>query len=381
VTRNGPSRNHEPARILQQFADKYEYSSRGALIFQQAGRDAAARQSWYPLFKAAILTGCLNSRKYYSHDRIRMALAYLLPRYWITWVGLGVMRAVELLPYGVQTQVGNAIGVLLKQLPLSYLRIARRNIALCLPELSAAERENLLDRHCRSLGVALCETANTWWSSDQRLNRLAEIQGLQHLEAALAKGRGAILVGGHFTTIEISTRILGTVVPLNVVYRPMKNALLSHIMFESFCRHGNPIPKDDIRGMVRALKRNEAVWFAPDQSYRNKGAAMVNFFGIPAASNPATSRLARISGAAVMTYFGERLPGNAGYRVVIGPAFENFPGPDPVDDLERYNRLLEAQVRLVPDQYLWVHRRFKGLSSDYPDYYGRDSRNPTSQRS
>jgi Kdo2-lipid IVA lauroyltransferase/acyltransferase len=310
-----------------------------------------------------------------------MALAYLLPRYWITWVGLGVMRAVELLPYGTQTQVGNAIGVLLKQLPLSYLRIARRNIGLCLPELSAAEREKLLDRHCRSLGVALCETANTWWSSDQRLNRLAEIQGLQHLEAALAKGRGAILVGGHFTTIEISTRILGTVVPLNVVYRPMKNALLSHIMFESFCRHGNPIPKDDIRGMVRALKRNEAVWFAPDQSYRNKGAAMVNFFGIPAASNPATSRLARISGAAVMTYFGERLPGKAGYRVVIGPAFENFPSPDPVEDVERYNRLLEAQVRLVPDQYLWVHRRFKGLSSDYPDYYGRDSRKPTSQRS
>ena len=229
--------------------------------------------------------------------------------------------------------------------------------------------------------MALCETADTWWSSDSRLNKLAEIQGLHHLEAALAKGRGAILVGGHFTTIEISTRILGTVVPLNVVYRPMKNALLSHIMFESFCRHGHPIPKDDIRSMVRALKKNEAVWFAPDQSYPNKGAAMVNFFGIPAASNPATSRLARISGAAVMTYFGERLPGNAGYRVVIGPAFENFPGPDPVDDLERYNRLLEAQVRLVPEQYLWVHRRFKGLSNDYPDYYGRDSRNPISQRS
>jgi KDO2-lipid IV(A) lauroyltransferase len=310
-----------------------------------------------------------------------MPLTFFLPKYWITWVGLGVMRAVERLPYPAQTQVGNAIGWVLRHLPLSYLRIARRNIALCLPELSVPQREELLVRHCRSLGVALCETANTWWSSDSRLNRLAEVQGLHHLQAALAKGRGAILVGGHFTTIEISTRILGTVIPLNVVYRPMKNALLSHIMFESFCRHGHPIAKDDIRSMVRALKKNEAVWFAPDQSYRNKGAAMVNFFGIPAASNPATSRLARISGAAVMTYFGERLPGNAGYRVVIGPVFENFPGPDPVDDLERYNRLLEAQVRLVPEQYLWVHRRFKGLSNDYPDYYGRDSRNSTSQRS
>ena len=204
------------------------------------------------------------------------------------------------------------------------------------------------------------------------------MQGLDHLHAALAKGRGVILVGAHFTTIEISTRVLGTVVPLNVVFRPTKNALLSHIMFKSFCRHGKPIPRDDIRAMVRALRNNEAVWYAPDQSYRNKGAAMVNFFGIPAASNTATSRLARISGAAVMTYFCERLPGNAGYRVVIGPPFDNFPGADPVQDVERYNRLLEAQVRRVPEQYLWVHRRFKGLSNDYPDYYGRDSRNKAS---
>jgi Kdo2-lipid IVA lauroyltransferase/acyltransferase len=309
-----------------------------------------------------------------------MPIALFQPKYWITWLGLAVMRGMELLPFPAQRQVGHALGTLLKLLPLAFRRIARRNIALCLPELSQKEREDLLDRHFRSLGIALCETADTWWSSDRRLNKIADIQGLHHLQAALAKGRGAILVGGHFTTIEISTRILGTVLPLNVVYRPMKNELLSHIMFKSFCRHGSPIPKDDIRAMVRALKRNEAVWFAPDQSYRNKGAVMVNFFGIPAASNPATSRLARISGAAVMTYFGERLPGNRGYRVVIGSAFENFPSSDPVADIERYNQLLEAQVRHVPEQYLWVHRRFKGLSTDYPDYYGRDSRKPAAAR-
>jgi KDO2-lipid IV(A) lauroyltransferase len=146
-------------------------------------------------------------------------------------------------------------------------------------------------------------------------------------------------------------------------------------MFTSFSRNGKPIAHDDIRTMIRALKRNEAVWYAPDQSYRNKGAAMVKFFGIPAATTTATSRLARISGAAVLTYFPERLPGNAGYRVVIGPALEDFPGEDAVADAERFNRLLEAQIRRVPEQYLWLHRRFKGLSADYPDYYGRDSRN------
>ena len=116
--------------------------------------------------------------------------------------------------------------------------------------------------------------------------------------------------------------------------------------------------------MVRALKKNEAVWYAPDQSYRNKGAAMVNFFGIPAASNPATSRLARISGAAVMTYFGERLPGNARLPRGDRTGVREFSRRRSGSTMSNATiDLLEAQVRRVPEQYLWVHRRFKGLST------------------
>jgi KDO2-lipid IV(A) lauroyltransferase len=303
-----------------------------------------------------------------------MPLKLLAPRYWPTWVGLAWLRMLTLLSYPAQRRVGRAIGCLIRRLPLPWVRIAERNIELCLPALSMAERAQLLDRHCASLGMALCETATTWWCNDQRVNSLAEVRGVEHLQAALARGRGAIMIGGHFTTIEIATRILGTVVPLNVVYRPTKNALISYTMHTEFTRHGHPIPYDDIRAMIRALKNNEVVWYAPDQSYRNKGAAMIDFFGLPAATTTATSRLARISGAAVLTYFPERLPGNAGYRVNIGPALEDFPGDDPRADAERFNRLLEAHILKVPDQYLWVHRRFKGLSADYPDYYGRDSR-------
>ncbi len=301
---------------------------------------------------------------------------FLLPKHWLTWIALGVLRCIELLPFAAQQHVGSALGVLIRRLPLAYIRIAERNIELCLPELSAAERGSLLDRHCRSLGLGICETAMTWWSNDARIGRLADIQGLEHLHAALRRGRGAILIGGHFTTIEIATRILGTAVPMNFVYRPTKNALLSHIMHASFSRHGRPIPHDDIRTMIRALKHNEAVWYAPDQSYRNKGAAMVDFFGIPAATTTATSRLARISGAAVLTSFPERLPGGAGYRVIIGPALEEFPGSDAVCDAERFNALLQAQIIKAPEQYLWMHRRFKGLGAEYPNYYGRDSRCP-----
>ena len=303
-----------------------------------------------------------------------MRLKFLAPRYWLTWLGLGFLRCLEPLPFAVQLALGRAIGRLIRRLPLPWVRIARINLDLCLPALDPAERARLLDRHCESLGMALCETALTWWSDDARVRRLAEVRGLEHLEAALARGRGAIMIGGHFTTIEIATRILGTVVRLHPLYRPTKNELISAVMHASFEKHGGPIPYDDIRAMVRALRNNEVVWYAPDQSYRNKGAAMVNFFGVPAATTTATSRLARLSGAAVLTYFPERLPGRAGYRVVIGAPLEDFPGEDPLQDAERFNRLLEAQIRRVPEQYLWMHRRFKGLSADYPDYYGRDSR-------
>src|SRR5690606_10507049 len=130
------------------------------------------------------------------------------------------------------------------------------------------------------------------------------------------------------------------------------------------------IPRDDVRTLVTALKSNEPVWYAPDQAYRKKGAEMVPFFNIPAATNTATSRLARMTGAAVLPYFPERLPGTQGYRVVIHPPLENFPSDSPAADAERFNRLIEAQVRRIPEQYLWIHRRFKGLTQDYPDYYG-----------
>ncbi len=297
------------------------------------------------------------------------------PRYWLTWLGIGILRVLAPLPYTLQLRIGRTIGRVVRVMPVPYVRIARRNIELCLPELSPDARETLLKRHFESLGIGLCETAMTWWSDDQRVRALAQVEGLENLHRALARGRGAILVGGHFTTIEIGTRILGTLVPLNVLFRPTKNAALSDFMSNRIARHGErAIQSDDIRTLVRALKQNGAVWYAPDQSSRSKGAAMVPFFGTPAATTTSTARIARMTGAAVLTYFPQRLPDNQGYRVFIGPELENFPSDDPIADTARFGALLEAQIRHHPEQYLWIHRRFKGLSADYPDYYGRDTR-------
>lgn len=298
-------------------------------------------------------------------------LTLLHPRYWGTWLALGTLRAITPLPYPVLAWLGRRIGDVAVRLPLSFVRIARRNLELCFPDLSPAERERLLKEHFRSVGVGLFETAICWWGSYARIHRLTRLEGEEHLDAALARGRGAILLSAHFTTLEMGAAAICTRRPTNIMYRPTRNAVLERFLMRNRSRRTRrAIPRDDIRTLVSALKENEHVWYAPDQSYRKKGAQMVPFFGIPAATNTATSRLARMTGAAVLPYFPERLACGR-YVVRILPALENFPSDDPAADALRFNELIEAHIRRVPEQYLWIHRRFKGLTEDYPDYYRR----------
>lgn len=294
------------------------------------------------------------------------------PRYWPTWLGLGVMRLLAPLPYPLQRVLGIALGTFVYWLPSSFKRVARRNVELCLPELSPVEREHIVRAHFRSLGIGLFETASCWWCGAPRVLAVTRVAGWEHLEQALARGRGAILLSAHFTTLEIGAAALCYRTPTNIMYRPTSNAVLERFLARHRGRNARrAIPRDDIRTLISALKNNEIVWYAPDQAYRKKGAQMVPFWGIPAATNTATSRLARITGAAVLPYFPERLPGTQGYCMHILPALEDFPSDDPAADALRFNRLIEAHVRRVPEQYLWIHKRFKGLSADYPDYYKR----------
>jgi len=293
------------------------------------------------------------------------------PRYWPTWIGLGLLRALTPLPYRILMGLGRGIGAVTVRLPLSFVHIARRNLELCFPEYAVEERERLLREHFHSIGMSLFETAISWWSPQARIQALTQLEGEAHLRTALERGRGVILLSGHFTPMEIGGRVLCDLLPTNIMYRPTKNPVMEQFLMRNRGdRAKRAIQRDDVRSLITALRSNEPVWYAPDQSYRKKGAQMVAFFGIPAATNTATSRLARMTGAAVLPYFPERLPAG-GYRMVIHPALENFPSDDPAADALRFNALIEAQVRRAPGQYLWIHRRFKGLTPDYPDYYRR----------
>src|SRR3569623_2904298 len=292
------------------------------------------------------------------------------PRYWPTWLGLAIMWCLAHLPYRMQMRLGRLLGRALNALGGRRRHIAAVNLRLCLPELSDHERAALLRRHLEAGGIACIETAMSWFASTERLRPLADIRGLEHLHAALAKGRGAIVLMGHFTTMELIARLLALHAPLHVTYREHKNRLYQHTLERVHRAHcAAIIAHSALRAMYRALKANDVLWYAPDQNYRGKLSAFAPCFGVPASTITATSRIAANSGAPVIPVLAERLAGDQGYRITLQAPLADYPSGDLVADATRINRTIEAQARRIPEQYLFVHRRFKTLPDGEKNVY------------
>lgn len=297
----------------------------------------------------------------------------LLPRYWLTWLLLGLAWVLVRLPYRGVLFAGRMLGGMFRRASARRRRIAETNLRLCFPELSPAERARLLRDHFRALGIGLLETAMAWWLPAERLRRLiVEVEGLPHLKDALEGGRGVILLSAHFTTTEIGVRLLNLVTPINPMYRKHENPVINDVLHRSFGSYFETVlPRDDVRGMLRCLKQGRAVWYAPDQNYGRRGRIFVPFFGVDAATNPATGRFARMGDAAVIPYCAQRLADGRGYRLILLPPLDGFPTGDDVADTRRVCATVEAAVRRMPEQYLWVHRRFKTRPPGQPDFYAR----------
>lgn len=295
------------------------------------------------------------------------------PRYWGIWACLGLLRLNALLPYRVQMAEGRALGGLLYHLLGGRRRVAAANLLLCFPAMTAAARQNLLHEHFASLGMTVIEHGLAWWASDALVRQLVDLRGTDNLERAMANGRGVILLTGHFGAQEFSGRAFGLSCPTAAgFYRPSRNPLIDEL-FKRVRKKSAPIliPKDAVRRVVRSLRRGMPVWYAPDQSYRRAQSALIPFFGEPAMTSTGLSELVRLGNAAVVPLLPTRLPGGRGYRLDILPALEGFPGASPEEDARRVNGILEAHIRTVPEQYYWLHRRFKGRPEGYPDPYAR----------
>jgi Kdo2-lipid IVA lauroyltransferase/acyltransferase len=294
---------------------------------------------------------------------------FLGPRYWPTWLGIGVLRLICLLPIPALVRLGEGIGWLVGRLWQKRRYVVRVNLRLCFPELDAAALEQAVDAHFQALGVGMFEACLAWWASDARLRRNSEVIGIEHLDAAMANGTGVLLLTGHFTTLELGARRVAIERPFHAMYRPLNNPLVDYLMHHwRSLRGGLPaVPRDDLRGLVRALREGRAIWYAPDQTLDFRNSVFVPFFGVPALTIMATSRLARLGRAKVVPYFPARV--NDRYVVTFLPALEDFPGADEAADAARINRVIEQGVRAAPPQYFWVHRRFKWRPPGEKDVY------------
>jgi KDO2-lipid IV(A) lauroyltransferase len=269
-------------------------------------------------------------------------------------------------------RVGRILGWFLFLIGAKRRQIAFRNLQVCFPDRREQWHKQIVRKHFDSLGKALVETGMCWWASDEELISLTHLSGIEHLREALQRGKGVILLSAHFTSLELGVRLLKPMTEAKIypVYQVHENPLLEHIITQNRLRHAERvIDRDNVRDLLRALKANNAIWYAPDQAYGGRNTALVPFFGEPVATNIATSRLAQMSGAAVIPYFTRRLDDDSGYSVTLLPSFDSFPSKDPVADTARYHKVLEEEILRSPEQYFWVHKRFKSRPPGYKNIY------------
>ena len=295
----------------------------------------------------------------------------LHPRFWPAWLGLSLLWAVSALPYTVLLSLGRRAGRLGLHVSRTRRKVAERNLERCFPELSLQARGKLLRESFESIGISVFEIAMAWWSDYGRLHRLADIEGLENLQAAARAGKGVLLLSAHFTCLEIGGRLLSHRFRFDAMYRPTKNPVVGRVMEKARKRQCRQIiPRDALKLLLRSLRGGNAVWYAPDQNTQRKKAVFVRFFDLVASTTPATAKLAGMTSARVVPFLVVRKSDGSGYRLVLEPALEGFPSGDVEADTQRINDIIERWVRQYPEQYLWIHRRFRTRPSrEDPPFY------------
>ena len=288
-------------------------------------------------------------------------LSFLLPKYWLTWLGVFILYTISWLPFKLQLFMGRMLGRLLMKIGSKRKHVALTNLRLCFPEKSEDELQILLKKNFENTGIALFETGMGWWWPDWRVKRKFKVKGLEHLEKARREGNGVLLLAMHYLSVEMNARGVGYGHPMVVFYRPHNNQLMEFFQFRGRGRSNKyMLGKRDVKGLMKALRDGEACIYLPDQDYGRNRSVFVPFFGVKeAATTTGTLIFARQKNVETMMIIPVRNDDGSGYTLEILPPLENFPTKDDIADVTRINQELEKAISRKPEQYMWLHRRFK----------------------
>ena len=288
----------------------------------------------------------------------------------LTRVGLLPFRLLGRLPPGLGRGLVRPLAPLLRLGMRRRSRIARRNLVLCFPDAAPEWREQVLKRHFRELAESLAEIAVAWQRPGKLAGIAGEVTGLEHLAEARRDGHGVLLITGHVTCLETGARLFAEQVEACGIYRPLRNPVLNDFQNRGRARYARRmLPRQDLRGMVRHLRDGGVLWYAPDQDFGPDRSLFAPFFGVSTATARGILELARMGRARVVPMYPLKDAASGRVHVHLEPAFDDFPGPDAIADLIRFNAFLERWIRRYPAQYWWLHRRFKTAPPGQPPRY------------
>ncbi|MDA8390701.1 MAG: lysophospholipid acyltransferase family protein [Gammaproteobacteria bacterium] len=276
-----------------------------------------------------------------------------------TRAGLTLLRAVSQLPLPLLAPVGRLIGALAYHLANRRRRVVQTNLRLCFPKLSGRARRRLAKAHFRALGQAVFDVPIAWWASPRRLRRLVQFVDRHHFDEAAAAGRVILLVP-HFVSMKIGV-VLSLERPMANVYRRLPNPVVESAFRAAIGRFGATMiaQEEGVKPILRALHEDRVLYYLPDQDFGERGSVFAPFFGVPTSTLEAAGRLSRAVGARVVPCYVWQRPWGRGYQVAFGPALSGFPSGDKLTDATATNAAIEVGVRVHPEQYFWVHKRFK----------------------
>lgn len=276
------------------------------------------------------------------------------------------------LPLPVLALVGQGLGLVLYAVVGTRRRIVQVNLAFCFPEASDRERRGIARSHFRMLGRSIVERGILWWGSPRRLERLVRVEGADKLRALLDAGRPVIMMTPHFVGLDAGGTAITMRFDLVSIYARQKNPVFDRWLLHGRSRFGDQLllSRDQgVRATIKAMRSGRPFYYLPDLNFRTRDAIFAPFFGVPAWTITGLSRLARAAGASVVSCTTRMLDGGRGYVVELGDPWPDFPSDDVIADTERMNREIEALVRRQPEQYHWVHRRFKTRPPGEPKPY------------